>query len=422
MTLPDIKVVYPQDLNGPSWDAFLDAFATGVIDAPALNWRSRLEALTALSDALLKPEAALSVGVAPAGLAFLAGFLRPENLEKLLNRELPSLDMLEGFAKLDGRKSLRIVPRGVVCHWIAGNVPLLGMFSWALSALAGNHNIIRLSTRQDDMVSPMLTLLAEASDAGRQMAAQTAVLCFDRQEQSGHEKMSQLADVRIAWGGAEAVEAIRALPCSWECEDIVFGPRMSMAVVDPAAIDDKLLQRLATDIVYFDQLACSSPQHVYVKDRGDGEAAQFIDRLSAAFAKQAAANPRHELDHSETYQIALDRTRVLFGGGELQHDASTEWTVAVVDEPVADVQCANRFLQVLLFKQFDEIYPRIPRNIQTVITCLDTDDAEEFTGRGALRGVCRFPRPGEGNHFENPWDGMPILSRLTRWVMRTDAQ
>ena len=28
------------------------------------------------------------------------------------------------------------------------------------------------------------------------------------------------------------------------------------------------------------------------------------------------------------------------------------------------------------------------------------------------RGVCRFPAPGEGNHFETPWDGNPLVSRL----------
>jgi hypothetical protein len=32
------------------------------------------------------------------------------------------------FVPTEERKSLRLLPKGVVCHWVAGNVPLLGMF------------------------------------------------------------------------------------------------------------------------------------------------------------------------------------------------------------------------------------------------------------------------------------------------------
>jgi len=48
-----------------------------------------------------------------------------------------------------------------------GNVPLLGLFSWALSVLVGNVNVIRLSSRQDDLLSPILERLAALSAAGR---------------------------------------------------------------------------------------------------------------------------------------------------------------------------------------------------------------------------------------------------------------
>ena len=40
--------------------------------------------------------------------------------------------------------------------------------------------------------------------------------------------------------------------------------------------------------------------------------------------------------------------------------------------------------------------------------------------QAARRGACRFPVPGTGNHFDVPWDGIPLVSRLTRWVLRTD--
>jgi hypothetical protein len=383
------------------------------------SYAARLEALDRLSDALLERDARHDIP----GVAFLAAFLRSSNLAGLVARELAHPQALDGFVAIDARKSLRILPRGIVCQWIAGNVPLLGMFSWAFSALAGNVTVIRLSTRQPDFVSPLLTRLAAASAAGSRMAEDTLVVRFERDNDAEHRRMSALADVRIAWGGHESVEAIAALPARWDAETVVFGPRVSLAVVDPAVATDGALSRLVTDIVYFDQLACSSPQRVFVKGRsGDPGFDAFVDRFTSTFARQSRSTPREPLNFSETYRIQLDRTRVLVEGGTLRCDGQTNWTVAVSKAPLASVTCMNRFVEIVPFDAIDAIAGWIPPHIQTVVSLVDADDLARLSEAAAWKGACRFPRPGDGNGFENPWDGVPLLSRLTRWVTRTDVR
>lgn len=415
-----VNIAFPgPDTAG--FEARIHGLAAECRQPAGMDLNARLNALNALSDVMLSRRGAGAL--AGSGLPFLAAFLRRTSLEHLLRRELPNPEALDRFVPLEGRKSLRLVPRGVVCHWIAGNVPLLGLLSWALSALVGNVNIIRLSSRQDDLVSPVLRLLEELSPAGRHLARRTLVLCFDRDFADAHLAMSEVADVRIAWGGREAVESIRALPARWECDDIALGPRISLAVVDPLLATDAVLTRLATDVVFFDQLACSSPQRLFVKGRAHEPAFEdFVARFAAAFERQSGAIVRHTLDWSETYRIELDRSRVLVDGGTLRRDAQTQWTVAVVDRPNPAVACANRFLQVIPYERLEEIYPHVPQNVQTAITLLDPDDLAAFTEAGARLGICRFPRPGEGNHFETPWDGIPMISRLARWVVRTDGR
>jgi hypothetical protein len=76
---------------------------------------------------------------------------------------------------------------------------------------------------------------------------------------------------------------------------------------------------------------------------------------------------------------------------------------------------------VIPYRDVAEIAAFIPANVQTAVMLLDAGDGERFSELAARRGVCRFPRPGEGNHFDNPWDGVPLMSRLTRWAIRTDA-
>lgn len=385
----------------------------------ALTYRQRLQALDELAADLMQRRDMASVP----GLAFLAAFLQASNLTHLIQREVPAPQALEQFVPIDERKSVRLLPRGIVCHWLAGNVPLLGMFSWAVSVIAGNRNVIRLSSRQSDLVTPLLQRLAEVSEVGRELARETAVMRFDRDDLATQQAMSAMADVRIVWGGTEAVEAIRALPSDWESDTIVLGPRMSVAVIDPAAAHDAAIARLVTDIVYFDQLACSSPQWLFLKGRpGQPMFDAAVQRLADEFDRQSRVFPRHPLGFDETYRIELDRARVLLDGGTLRRDAQTAWTVALVDAPTAKVSCTNRFLQLIPFDHVGGVTAHIPRNVQTAVTLLCNDDMERFSEEAARRGVCRFPRPGEGNNFESPWDGLPLISRLTRWVVRTDGR
>ena len=416
-----VEYAYPRMAPAPDLAASIAALS-GPGKLATVGFEARVDAIAELPRLITAARSTLRSALPAEGLAFLASFLSREHLVSLVGREVRDIEALSRFVRVESRKSIRMVPKGLVCHWVAGNVPLLALFSWAISAVLGNRNLIRLSARQGDVVSPLLDALQALSDTGRLIADETHVVWFDRHDHAAHASMSQAADVRIAWGGREAVDAIHNLQRKWDCEDIIFGPRMSFAAIDPQMIDAAGIRRLATDAVLFDQLACSSPQYIFVKgERGSRRVDDFVTRFSAAFAEQGRAYPRDLLGFSETFRIHLDRVRVLLNGGDIRRDGATSWTVAVVDTPLPQVTCANRFLQVIPFNSLDEIYARIPGNVQTVIINLDATDTSEFTEHAAHLGVCRFPRPGEGNHFENPWDGAGLVSRLTRSVIRTDA-
>ena len=383
-------------------------------EVPTADLAARLDAFETLSDDLLNRRDARIPGA-----AFLAAFLRRAHIEELLSRELPDIRALDAFVPAGARSELRILPRGLVCHWIAGNVPLLGVFSWALSAVFGNANLIRVSSRAEDVMTPVVERVATLSEAGAEMAARTRVVSFEREDEQSHAAMSAAADLRIAWGGEEAVASVRALPAQWECDDLVFGPRRSFAVVDPAETSERVVGRLASDIVYFDQLACSSPQVVFVKGQRDTPAMDgFLTALATAVEGAVRQFKRHTLDWAETYRIELDRQRAVLEGANVLRDEATEWTIALLDAPVNQISCANRFVQVVPFTDLEAVSAAIPRNVQTVILSIASDTAGAYAEALARRGVCRFPRPGLGNSFEIPWDGLAVAPRLGHWVTR----
>ena len=68
------------------------------------------------------------------GLNFLVNWLSAENLKKLSNQSLNNQSVILDDFVVDqstGTRMIKAIPRGVVGHWLAGNVPLLGMLGYA---------------------------------------------------------------------------------------------------------------------------------------------------------------------------------------------------------------------------------------------------------------------------------------------------
>jgi acyl-CoA reductase-like NAD-dependent aldehyde dehydrogenase len=167
------------------------------------------------------------------GVPFLFMWLRKSNLEKMITQSFPDPTILTGFVG-ERRKKIKAQPRGVVCHWIAGNVPTLGLFSLFQSMLVGNANILRVPKESIDMIKQLLKIMADSKAAD--LMDSFSVVTFPSSDKTLNSNLSMVADARIIWGGKESVEAITGLPRQSHCEDIVFGPKYSFAVMDDEAL------------------------------------------------------------------------------------------------------------------------------------------------------------------------------------------
>ena len=146
------------------------------------------------------------------------------------------------------------------------NVDTIAAHSWLLAALAGNANVVRLapSTRRPPRSSSTPSATALGDHPG--IAATTSFVTY------GHEvdisAALSTADVRVVWGGDDTVRrcarspdrpgrSVSASPIAprWPCSARGGGrPRRRR----PRG----LAERIANDVLWFDQLACSSPRLV----------------------------------------------------------------------------------------------------------------------------------------------------------------
>ena len=169
------------------------------------------------------------------GLNFLYEWCDPNRLRVLLNGSLKgNIGHIDSFLPREDipHSSLRALPRGNVSHWLAGNVPLLGMFALIQSILTKNTNILKVSANESQALPLLLNSFKDLeytspgghSINGNDILETLAVVYFDRHQIKLAKTFSEYADVRIAWGGREAIESVASLHKKYNCQDILFGP------------------------------------------------------------------------------------------------------------------------------------------------------------------------------------------------------
>ena len=362
------------------------------------------------------------------GIAFLSSWLRKSNLEKVLRINLGSqFAAIDGPVPVDG-VWLRAVPRGVVCHWVAGNIPTLAFFSWAVATLGKNASIVRVPEESREVVRKLFRAVELASIEfdgrnyrGSMLLDRTAVVHFPSANQRLNHAMSLAADARVIWGGSEAVRAVTSYPRLEHCEDVVFGPKYSLGAIDHVTVEDssarsESLTAFARQTIMFEQAACSSPQIIFVEAPGI-DLEELGDLVESEMKKVCSRFPKRKIEQFTSCQILHERAR--YGlRGETSVRASIDLGYTILLERGAALRNAlqSRTLYVMAINDLQEILPLLSQKIQTLgLSIADPQRRLEFSEACALRGVARCVRPELMNIYETPWDGLLPVNRMVRW-------
>lgn len=349
-------------------------------------------------------------------LASLGFFLRKGEIAKALSTMDSSAD------------SLRF-PRGLVFHVPPANVDTIFVYSWALSALAGNHNVVRVSSRSAGAAEAVLEALNAAlsevdSSVSDVVRATQRMVTYDRSDEvSG--ALSLAADLRVVWGGDGSVAALRKYPLAPHARDLTFPDRSSFAVVSVAGWQrasseerHAAAEGFYNDSYWFDQAACSSPRAVFwVGDESGGRvAAQEFRTLLASVlaAKQHVTEPAMAVQKRvSAYGAAVDGLveEIAFEGNGL---ATLELTdpLAMPREWLGAGTFANARVSSL-----SDLVPVVVRKDQTVSQFgFTTEELTAFVHELAGRGVDRIVPFGSALTFSAVWDGYDLLAEFSRLV------
>jgi len=357
------------------------------------------------------------------GIAFLSQWVRKANIKNLIKLNFEDEKILADYLDKNG-KLIIAQPKGLVGHWIAGNVVILGIFSLIQSLLVKNANIIRLPIRSMPVIIELLKTLSETEYnnlKGSQIISSTAIIYYPKEDRGANEELSMLCDVRVIWGGQEAIEAISNAKKKETCEDIVFGPKYSFSIIDKETIkDDKALkqnmEKLVYDILFAEQNSCTSPQ-ILICETEYPQLERISINIRNAFNNLPDKYKKKSMTMFEASNIIKIRSEYAFEDNKkVIISEGNEWTILMDKEFKLEEPVKSRTIFIKSCDDLKEIVKLITPKIQTIGYAIkDKNKLVELSKELNLRGVSRIVPLGYMNDYDTPWDGKLLLTRLVNF-------
>ncbi len=341
----------------------------------------------------------------------LGYWLRPAAIKKLINSYGDQPDILR-------------VPRGLAFHLPPANVDTLFVYSWILSVLAGNTNLVRLPTNLNVVATLLLRCIAQASD--EVISATNAFISYDRNDELTCV-ISRHCACRVVWGGDEKVTHIRSIPLPPNSIDLNFANRFSMSAVkldSYLGLDDgaslALADKFYNDVYWFDQMGCASPRIVYwvgSESKSDFEKAQerFYRDLEAVTQRRG-----YEVDVGVSVAKSTFAYRSILDSDVTNY---RRYGPAVTSLNLSKPVDVREFVQGggVLFNakigDLTDLAHGVGRQDQTLSYFgFDKSMLAEFVRTANGRGIDRLVPIGQALDFGHIWDGWDLIVSLTRLV------
>jgi len=317
--------------------------------------------------------------------------------------------------------------RGVIFHIAPSNVDSVFIYSWFLSMLAGNINIIRLSSKRGEQINLLLELLndlfklPEFSD----IASRQVLISY------GHDNhltayFSEQCDMRVIWGGDNTIRKIRQIPIPPTATELPFTDKFSLSLIGasefielPRDEKSKLINSFINDAFWFGQMACSSPRLIVWLGEDD-----IVEKAKLLFWTQVnkvLTNNMADISTADIVNKLVASNRMAIEGQvsiiKSDNNLINRIQLSSCDGINTSLHCGGGlFYEVSIF-ELDELLTCVSRKIQTVgYFGIPKEHLKQFVKRCLPLGIDRFVPIGKALEFSPIWDGYTLLKDFTRVV------
>lgn len=321
--------------------------------------------------------------------------------------------------------------KGLVFHVAPANVDSVFVYSWLLSLLCGNANVVRISRRATEQIEAFVGVAGRLmQDATHSLVMQTNVVLTYEHDAAISAALSDICQLRVVWGGDATVAQMRAIPLPPLSSELAFPNRFSLAVIASSEVLNLSAQELASlarrfynDTFWFNQQACSSPR-VVVWIGSDADTSEAKARLWAAVdatvqelkPENAAAAVMNRL--TTGYRIAQSRA----GAAIVSPPGAMPSRIAAHTLAAEDRECHDgNTLFIELERPALGDVPELLSPIDQTIAAFGFAREELLSLLPALppHAADRIVPIGSALEFNSVWDGQDFLRSFTRTVVVT---
>jgi len=368
--------------------------------------QERMEVVAEISRVILKQKAQHS----PAVMHF-AFFTRAAALRKLAS---------DCHSRLPAQSHARA--RGLAFHLPPQNVETVFLYSWLLSYLSGNANIVRMPREISPEMRRICNLFIKAAEEAGDRSQ--LFVYYPSSASDLGQSISAISDARIVWGGDAKIATFASLPLRNGGKSIWFGDRFSLCLLEGDTVlkldeaeKKSLCHRLFNDIFVFDQMACSSPQVMYVVGNTDRHL-EAINDLLETLGEVARERQESPAAGHQIAKMVQSFSSAAAGQSVLVNWRDDRLTTMLASSPERqDHKVGGGFMRVAFLEALDDILPLLKERDQTITYVGFSSESISSVAQDHLgSGVSRWVPVGAALDFDSIWDGYDLPFEFTRLV------
>jgi len=405
-------------------------------------WREKLESgrLEWVKEELAKATG-YSRAIVDLEVEFVTEVLNPRNIVKALDTALVGGSRsLEEPVEVAAGEYVRNLPAGPVLVIGSGNSIIPPLIPATLSLVIGNFTILRPSLANfrevREVFSPLHSLPLDTP------LKRALLVSYYAHESGNFRELLERGQLGVVnyWGGEPGRTAVARMLAGnpYRPRFVVNGPMTGFAIVDSSSSTWEVAEKLAFEMVFYEQQLCSSPTQAAFVGSNE-EVLDFVEKLASALEKLGREYPV-QLE-SLSYPLFVLRRSLELAGVRVyaSSDPSNPWTVVVSSGKSAlgkvpqnallPLHARRRFLEIVRVDSLQEalgLVASLPSNpayqgvdrVQTLSVAVSQDAFKEITRNLHRIGVYRVVPLGESylRTPAEPYDGLFLPSALSYTV------
>ena len=332
---------------------------------------------------------------------------------------------LENYFFKQKEKKL-LLGRGIVFHIAPSNVDTIFVYSWFISLLVGNSNILRVSDKKNIQTELLLNIIISVLYNKKYKLLQNRVAII----RYGHidnitKKLSNMADVRVIWGGDNTINHIRTIPIRATTTELTFADKFSFATIKSKELlnnknIDSFIKNFYNDAFWFGQMACSSIRLiVWVGDDRENIEAQelFWKSLNSYVLK-------HKIEDITSADIvnklvaecsmAIESDIII---ENMENPYINRIKIQTLNDVKEELHCGTGLFYELEIEKFEDILPYITKKHQTIAQYgFSKEELSICIYQNMQYGIDRIVPIGKSLDFSYIWDGYDLFRSFCREI------